>query len=187
MARRAAWPSFMWIDLGLTVEGVEQSDAAEAEDGLLTEAVVGVAAVEMVGEAAVPGVVAFDVGVEQEDGDDVAGDADDVEAPGANEDLAALHGEGDDLVGAGKRRLGRPGNVGSRSAGRCRRAAGGSSRGDGRARWRPWARRCLRRNEECRRRACRDHRSRWAARGRGRSPWRSKRWCDWKDQARKTG
>ena len=100
------------VDLGFTAEGVEQSDAAEAEDGLLTEAVVGVAAVEVVGEAAVPGVVAFDVGVEQEDGDDVAGDADDVEAPGADEDLAALHGEGDDLVGAGKRGLGRPGNVG---------------------------------------------------------------------------
>ena len=108
------------VDLGFTAEGVEQSDAAEAEDGLLTEAVVGVAAVEMVGEAAVPGVVAFDVGVEQEDGDDVAGDADDVEAPGADEDLAALHGEGDDLVGAGKSGFGRPGNVGSRSAGRCR-------------------------------------------------------------------
>ncbi len=28
------------IDLGFTVEGVEQSDAAEAKDGLLTEAVV---------------------------------------------------------------------------------------------------------------------------------------------------
>ncbi len=63
---------------------LEQGDAAEAEDGLLAEAVVGVAAVEVVGEAAVVGVVAFDVGVEQEDGDDVAGDADDVEAPGAD-------------------------------------------------------------------------------------------------------
>ncbi len=46
----------------------------------------------MVGEAAVPGVVAFDVGVEEEDGDDVAGDADDVEAPGADKYLTALHG-----------------------------------------------------------------------------------------------
>ena len=80
------------IDLGLTGEGVEQGDSAEAEDGLLTEAIVGVAAVEVVGEVAVPGVVAFDVGVEQEDGDDVAGDADDVEAPGADEYLTALHG-----------------------------------------------------------------------------------------------
>ena len=76
------------IDLGLAAEGVEERDAAEAEDGLLTEAVVGVAAVEVVGESAVPGVVAVDVGVEEEDGNDVAGDSDDVEAPGADEDLA---------------------------------------------------------------------------------------------------
>ena len=66
----------------------------------------------MIGEAAVPGVVAFDIGVEQEDGDDVTGDTNDIEAPGADEDLTALHGEGDELVGAGKCCLGRPGNVG---------------------------------------------------------------------------
>ena len=42
------------IDLGFTFECVEESDTAEAEDRLLTEAVVGVAAVEVVGEAAVP-------------------------------------------------------------------------------------------------------------------------------------
>ena len=100
------------VDLGLAAEGVEESDAAEAEDGLLAEAVVGVAAVEMIGEVAVPVVVAFDVGVEEEDGDDVAGDADDVEAPGADEEFAALHGEGDDLVGAGKSGFGRPGDIG---------------------------------------------------------------------------
>ena len=163
------------IDLGFTGECVEQCDAAEAEDGLLTEAVVGVAAVEVVGEAAVPGIVAFDVGVEQEDGDDVASDADDVEPPGADEDLATLHGQGDELIGAGKRCLGRPGDVGSRSAGRRRRASGGSSRGDGRARSRPWGRRCLLRSEGCRRRACRVHRSKSAAQGRERSPWRSRR------------
>ncbi len=98
-------------DFGLHAEGVQEVNAAEAEDGLLAEAIVGVAAVEVVGEAAVPGVVAVDVGVEQEDGDDVAGDADDVEAPGAEGDLAALHGDGDGLVGGGERRLGRPDNV----------------------------------------------------------------------------
>ncbi len=80
------------VDLRLTGEGVEQGDTAEAKDGLLTEAVVGVAAVEVVGETAVPGVVAFDVGVEQEDGDDVAGNPDDIEAPSADKDLTALHG-----------------------------------------------------------------------------------------------
>ena len=65
----------------------------------------------MVGEVAVPLVIAFDVGVEQEDGDNVAGDANDVEAPGANQHLTTLHGQGDDLVGAGERCLRRPGDV----------------------------------------------------------------------------
>ncbi len=59
----------------IAAQGAEDGEAGEAEDGLLTETVVGVAAVEVVGELTVPGVVAFDVGVEQEDGDDVAGDA----------------------------------------------------------------------------------------------------------------
>ena len=100
------------IDLGSTGKRFEKSYAAEAEHGLLTEAVVGVAAVEVIGEATVPGVIAFDDGVEEEDGDDVAGDTYDVEAPGANEDLTALQGEGDDSVGARKGRIGGPGNVG---------------------------------------------------------------------------
>jgi len=100
------------IDAGLTAQGVEKSDAAETEDGLLAETVVGVASVEVVGETAVPLVVAFNVGVEEEDGDDVAGNADDVEAPGADENRPALHGEGNDLVGTGEGRFGRPGNIG---------------------------------------------------------------------------
>ena len=79
------------IDLGLYAEGLQKSDAAEAKDGLLAEAIVGVAAVEVVGKLAVPGVIAFDVGVEEEDGDDVAGGSDDVEAPGADLDLTVLH------------------------------------------------------------------------------------------------
>ncbi len=90
---------------------LQQGNAAEAEDRLLTEPVVGVAAVEMVGKMAVPFVVAFDVGVEQEDGDDVAGDADDVEAPGADENFASLHGQSDDSVSAGQGGFRRPGNV----------------------------------------------------------------------------
>ena len=98
-------------DFGLHAEGVQEVNAAEAEDGLLAEAIVGVATVEVVGEAAVPGVVAVDVGVEQEDRDDVAGVADDVEAPGAEGDLAALHGDGDGLVGGGEGRFGRPDDV----------------------------------------------------------------------------
>ena len=98
-------------DFRLHAEGVQEVNAAEAEDGLLAEAIVGVATVEVVGEAAVPGVVAVDVGVEQEDGDDVAGVADDVEAPRAERELAALEGDGNRLVGRGKGRFGRPDDV----------------------------------------------------------------------------
>ena len=49
------------IDLRSTSKGMEKSDPAETEDGFLTKAIVGVAAVEVVGELAIPGVVAFDV------------------------------------------------------------------------------------------------------------------------------
>ena len=51
------------VDLGLDAERLQQGDAAEAEHGLLAEPVVGVAAVEVVGQPAVLGVVAFEVGV----------------------------------------------------------------------------------------------------------------------------
>jgi hypothetical protein len=89
-------------DLGLAAEGVEQVDAAEAEDGLLTEAVVGVAAVEVVGEAAVPGIIAIHVRVEQKDRNDVACNAHNVKAPRAEGDLAALELELDDAAGGGQ-------------------------------------------------------------------------------------
>ncbi len=100
------------VDLGSAAEGVEHVDAAEAEDGLLAEAVEAVAAVEVVGEAAIPGVIAFDVGVEEEDGEDVAGDAGDIVAPGADEHAAAVHEEFDGLVGQGEGGFGGPGDVG---------------------------------------------------------------------------
>jgi hypothetical protein len=78
------------IDLGLGAEGLKESDTAEAENGLLTETIEGVAAVEVIGELAVPGVVAFDVAIEEEDGDDMAGSSDYVIAPGLKVKLAAL-------------------------------------------------------------------------------------------------
>ena len=87
-------------------------NAAETEDGLLTKTIVGVAAVEVVSQGAVVGVVAFDVGVQQEDRDDVAGAADDIEPPGANRELAALHLDGDRRAGGGQDCLGRPDDVG---------------------------------------------------------------------------
>ena len=50
-------------------EGAQRPDAADAEDDLLAQAVVRVAAVEPVGDGDAVGGVAFDVGVEQEQGD----------------------------------------------------------------------------------------------------------------------
>ena len=57
-------------------QGLRHAHAAHAEHNLLLQAIVGVAAVEMIGEAAVPAGVALEVGVEQIDGNDVAGAAD---------------------------------------------------------------------------------------------------------------
>ena len=102
------------VHLGTAAEDVQHVDSAKTKNGLLTEAVETVAAIEMVGEAAVPGVIAFDVGVEEKDGDDVARDADDVEAPGADGDAAAVHRDLDRLADAGKRGLRGPGNGGLR-------------------------------------------------------------------------
>jgi hypothetical protein len=86
------------VDLGFAAESVEKRYAAESEDSFLAEAVVGVATVKVVGELAIPRVIALDIGVQKVYRDDVARDAFDVEAPGANEELAALEGKGDDLV-----------------------------------------------------------------------------------------
>ena len=64
--------------------------------------VVGIAAVEVVGEMTVVGIVAFEVGIQEEDGDDVTLDADHVEPPGADGDLAPLHGDRHDFLRAGQ-------------------------------------------------------------------------------------
>jgi hypothetical protein len=91
---------------------MEKMNPAEAQDRFLTEAVIGVSTIEMVGEMAVPGIVALDIGIQEEDWDDMAGVADNVKAPGLQGDLAALHGEGDLLVGRRKRGFGGPDDVG---------------------------------------------------------------------------
>ncbi len=98
-------------DLRLNAQGMQHMNAAEAKDGLLAEPVVGVAAVEVVGQGAVVGVVALDVRVQQEDRDDVAGTADDIKPPGANGDLTALHVDADSRARRRQDRLGRPDDV----------------------------------------------------------------------------
>ena len=152
------------VDLGFAAECVEQRDAAEAEHGLLAEAVVGVAAVEVVGEAAVVEVVAFDVGVEQEDGDDVAGDAHDVEAPGADARILRPCMVSVMIsLALGQRGLGRPGDVGlgllAEVVEVLAEVAAAMHQGDGDH----GRRRCRPPSAGCRRRACRGRLSRWEA------------------------
>ncbi len=83
------------INVYAMAQGIDHADAAHAEDDLLLEAVVGVAAVEVVGEAAIPGGVLGQVGVQKIDGDDVAGATHHVIAPGAHGDDAVFDGDGD--------------------------------------------------------------------------------------------
>ena len=52
-------------DLGVDAEGVEGADAADAEQDLLAQPVLGLAAVEPVGDVAQVGRVLVDVGVEE--------------------------------------------------------------------------------------------------------------------------
>ena len=82
------------VDVDLQPESVGHADAAHAEHDLLLEAVVRVAAVEVVGKAAIPAGVFFDVGIEQIDGNDVAGAAFEVVAPGAHGNGAVFNGDG---------------------------------------------------------------------------------------------
>jgi len=76
-------PLVQVVDVDLVAQRLQHAQAADAEHDLLGEAVVGVSAIEMVGEHAVGRIVDLEVGVEQVDGDDVPGDALHVVAPGA--------------------------------------------------------------------------------------------------------
>ena len=71
MPRKPAWPSLVWNTSGAGVAGDARPDperayAAHAEQQLLAQPVLGVAAVEAVGDVAVVGAVLLDVGVEQQ-------------------------------------------------------------------------------------------------------------------------
>ena len=71
MPRKPAWPSLAWNTSGRGRAGdarphAEGADAADAEEELLAQPVLGVAAVEPVGDVAVVGAVLLDVGVEQQ-------------------------------------------------------------------------------------------------------------------------
>jgi hypothetical protein len=99
------------VDLGVHPERPEHRNARQAEYGLLTQAIVSVSAVQVIGEAAVVRIIALEVGVEQEHWNDVPGHADHIEAPRAHSHFAALHLDADDLACAGQRRLRCPRHV----------------------------------------------------------------------------
>ena len=79
--RKPAWPSLVWNTWVGLADGVEGPHAADAEQDLLADAVLGAAAVEAVGDQAALGVVLVDVGVEQ-----VEPDAADVGPPDLGDD-----------------------------------------------------------------------------------------------------
>ena len=64
-ARNAQWPSFMWQTRGFRPSAAQRADAADAEDDLLADPHVAVAAVELAGDVLQIGAVLGDVGVEQ--------------------------------------------------------------------------------------------------------------------------
>ena len=80
---------------GLVFERAQQARATNAEDGFLAQAIIGVAAVELIGDVAVLRVVLLQIGIEEIDGDAMAGDAFQVEPPCAHRDRAAFQGDRD--------------------------------------------------------------------------------------------
>src|SRR5258708_4757625 len=70
---------------------VGHANATHAQNDFLLQAIVGVAAIKVVGESAVPTRVSVDVRIQKVDGHDVAGAAHQVVAPGANGDGSVLN------------------------------------------------------------------------------------------------
>jgi hypothetical protein len=100
------------VDSGQTTQVVQKFRAGKAQDGFLAETIVRVASVKMIGQMAVVGIVAFDVGIEQKDRNDMAFAANDVEAPGLNFDISVLDVDRNCGFGRGKPILRAPGNIG---------------------------------------------------------------------------
>ena len=72
------------IDAHVVFQRLQHAEAAQPQDHLLNQPVVGVAAIEMVGDAAIPRLILFQVGVQHVDRDGVPGHALHVIAPGAD-------------------------------------------------------------------------------------------------------
>ena len=98
--RNPAWPSLVWKTSGSMSERPQGPDAADAEDDLLAQAVVLVAAVQAIGDGDAVGRVAGHLGVEQ-----VQPDAPDVGPPhvGAHRIAGEVDGDLDAGVGQAER------------------------------------------------------------------------------------
>ena len=83
------------VNIHAMAEGAGHARSAHAEDNLLLQAIVSIAAVEVVGEAAVPTGVSVDVGIEQINGHDVAVASDEIIAPGADGNDSILNADRD--------------------------------------------------------------------------------------------
>ena len=79
------------VDVYAVAERVGHAHAAHAQHDLLLQAVVGVAAVQVIGQAAIPARVAFQIGVQQIDRHHVAVAAHQVIAPTAHRHHAIFH------------------------------------------------------------------------------------------------
>ena len=82
-------------NLRMHTDRVQQVDATQPEHRLLAEPVVGVATIQVICKLAVPRVVAFKIGVEQKDGEDMTCYAQHIEAPRTNRDISPLQHDGD--------------------------------------------------------------------------------------------
>ena len=79
------------VDIHLVAQCAGHARAAHAQHNLLLQAVVGVAAVQVIGEAAIPTRVFFHIRVQQIDGHHVPGAAHHVIAPAAHRHNAVFH------------------------------------------------------------------------------------------------
>jgi hypothetical protein len=78
------------IDLRPVLERFEDAGASEAQHCLLCQPIVSVPAIEMVGKSPVPGIILFEIGVEQVDWNCVTGHTFHVVTPRPNRNRATL-------------------------------------------------------------------------------------------------
>jgi hypothetical protein len=79
------------VHVYMQAQGIRHADAAHAQNDFLLQAIVLVAAVQVVCQSLIPSRISVQVSVEQVNGNDVAGSAFEVVAPGAHRYRAVFH------------------------------------------------------------------------------------------------